>query len=923
MSAYLKLFRQFILRALAREKLRSTITALGISLGVAVTIAIRLANAGALESFRAATVSVAGETSIQISGTAGRFDETVLGGLDWLREYGEISPIITGFAMTDAQPGAANANAPTANTTSSSRANRPPTNTSSNTAPSTAPSAATNAASANLAAMPVNRYGEFLQVLGVDVLRDRSFRQYRLIRTTTTDREPNAREFLLLLADPGSIILTESFAARHGLAIGDSITLTMSDARRLYTVRGLLLNEGPARALQGNFALMDIAAAQLAFNRLGLLDRVDVKLKRGVIIDRAEAEIAARLPAQLTVARPDTSYSEVEKMISAFHFNLNALGSIALIVGLFLIYNTVSISVITRREEVGTLRAVGVTRRMVLALFLGEAILLAAVGTVVGLMLGRLMANAAVRATATTVETFYISSAATGAMAHRALGVAEILIAFGIALPLALIAAAVPAMEASRVRPIEAMRGAERLARTFKPSLKFLAISLGLLVVGYLLTRLDAVGGLPVFGYAAALALMFGGAFLTPNVLWLVCRIAGPMIASVIRSVRVEARLASANLRGAIPRVAISVAALAVSLAMMTAVSIMIGSFRETVAYWVDQTLLADIYARPVERTATNFAGEIGDDAIKQVEAIPEVAAVDAFAAQPLKYQGDTITVGAGDFATLLKHGRLLYKSPSDARARISRAIGRDGVTVNESFALRYKKQPGDTITLPTVDGSHEFEIAAVYYDYANSRGVAVMDRATAARYFPHARPSSLSIYLKPDADAAAVNDRLMREVGSRYQIFFTTNNGVRREVMRIFDSTFAITYALEVIAIAVAGLGVISTLITLILERRGEIAVLGFLGATRNQIRRMVVIEALLIGGVSQLIGVIVGVMLSLVLVYVINVQSFGWTIQFHFPLGFILQSTGLILLVTAIAGLYPAARAARVEAVRFAREE
>jgi putative ABC transport system permease protein len=167
------------------------------------------------------------------------------------------------------------------------------------------------------------------------------------------------------------------------------------------------------------------------------------------------------------------------------------------------------------------------------------------------------------------------------------------------------------------------------------------------------------------------------------------------------------------------------------------------------------------------------------------------------------------------------------------------------------------------------------------------------------------------------------VNDRLSREVGSLYQIFFITNGAVRREVMQIFDSTFAITYALEVIAITVAGLGVISTLITLILERRGEIAVLGFLGATRAQIRRMIVIEALLIGGVSQMIGVIIGLMLSLVLVYVINVQSFGWTIQFHFPAGFIIQSTLLIMAVTAAAGLYPASRAAKVEAVRFQRQE
>jgi putative ABC transport system permease protein len=920
MKSYFKLFRQFILRALAREKMRSAITALGISLGVAVTVAIRLANASALESFRTATESVAGETSIQVTGATGRFDETLLGGLAWLRDYGEISPVITGYAMTDWQ----GASPPS----QSSEAARPPQSSEAVGPQRSNDSTDLKDADANQPAPVMDsrtrgHYGEFLQVLGVDVLRDRAFRRYHLIRTGDRAADPSPREFLLLLADPDSIILTEAFAARRGLSIGSRLALTMGDRRREFKVRGLLVSEGPARALQGNFALMDIAAAQLAFNRLGLLDRVDVKLKRGLAVDKSEAEIAGRLPPALVVTRPDTSYSEVEKMIAAFHFNLGALGSIALIVGLFLIYNTISISVITRREEVGTLRAVGVSRRTVLALFLGEALLLATVGTVIGLGLGRLMANFAVRATATTVQTFYISSTATQTIAATSLGLSEIVIAFALALTLSLVAAAVPALEAARVRPIEAMRGAERLEKTFKPSMKFLSISLALFAAGYLLTRLDAVGGLPVFGYGAALALMFGGAFLAPNALWLTCLGAGRMIGLVFRAVRVEARLASANLRSAIPRVSISVAALAVSLAMTVAISIMIGSFRETVAYWVDQTMVADIYARPMARTAMNFAGEISEEAIALVKQDPQVAAVDPFATEQISYQGDSLTVGAGDFSTLLKHGRLLYKSPHDARERMRGAIGRDAVTVNESFALRYKKREGDRVELMTAAGARQFEIVAVFYDYSNSRGVVVMDRATFGQYFPYARPGSISVYLRPGADAAEVNERLGREVGSRDQIFFITNGGVRREVMKIFDSTFAITYALEVIAITVAGLGVISTLITLILERRGEIAVLGFLGATRAQVRRMVVIEALLIGGVSQVIGVIIGLMLSLVLVYVINVQSFGWTIQFHFPLGFIIQSTLLIMAVTAVAGLYPAARAAKVEAVRFARQE
>lgn len=883
MTAYLRLFRQFILRALSREKFRSAITVLGISLGVGVTIAIRLANASALESFRAATDSVAGETSIQITGRAGRFDEMLLADLGWLRGYGQVSPVISGYAMIELGPDGSEFSGRVATATG----------------------------------------GPFLLVLGVDVLRDRMLRRYRLLRLSENGSEPTARDLLMLLADPKSVALTEQFARRHGISIGGRIALLIGDARREFVVRGLLLDEGPARALQGNFALMDIAAAQLAFNRIGLLDRVDVKLKRGLDIKVAEAEIERRLPPGLRVLRPETGYGQVEKMIAAFQFNLSALGSIALLVGLFLIYNTVSISVITRREEVGALRAVGASRVTVLALFLGEALLLTIIGTIVGLGLGRLMASAAVRVTATTVETFYIASAATETVARHALGAGEIALAFAVALPLALVAAAVPALEAARVRPIEAMRGAERLTRAFKPSRKHLMLSLSLFALGYAFSWFDPVNGLPLFGYAAAAALMFGGAFLVPNVLWLACSASGRWLARVLRGAGVEARLASANLRGAIPRVSISVAALAVALAMMVAISIMIGSFRETVSYWVGETMVADIYARPMTRSATTDEGEISDEAIALAKADPQVAAVYPFTTQQLTYRGEPIIVGAGDFATFLKHGRLLFKSPADARNQVRDAIGGDLVTVNESFSLRFKKRVGDVIELPTATGAHAFKIVAIYYDYSSSRGWVVMDQTTYARYFPYARPTSMSIYLQAGADAGEVSDRLSRGSSGNSQILFLTNGVLRREVMRIFDSTFAITYALEVIAIAIAALGVISTLITLILERRGEIAVLGFLGATRAQIRRMVVIEALLIGGVSQAIGIAIGLMLSLVLIYVINVQSFGWTIQFHFPLGFLFQSTVLILAVTAIAGLYPAARAARVEAVRFAREE
>lgn len=897
MLSHWTIFGQFILRALAREKLRAAITALGISLGVAVVIAIRLANASSLESFRVATDSMAGDTSVQITGAAGRFDEMLLAQLGWLSDYGKVSPVIAGYAMTDPQ------------------GNRSPL--------VPGPGSVGDALQKGNVPDSFAPTGEFIQVLGVDVLRDRPIRRLRLVRVRDDDSQPSPRELLLLLRDPSSILLTEKFARSRGVTLDASFPLIIGDRRREFVVRGFLLDEGPARALQGNFALMDIAAAQLAFNRLGTVDRIDVKLRDGLRLESAEDEIRRRLPPSLTVLRPEAGYREVEKMIAAFHFNLNALGSIALLVGLFLIYNTISISVITRREEVGALRAVGASRWLILGLFLGEAALLSIVGTLAGLGLGRLMAGIAVRATAATVETFYIASAARQIVATSALGAAEILTAFLIALTLAIVAASVPALEASRVRPVEAMRGARRIAQSVAPPRRHLLIALTLAGLAGLLSQADPIAGLPIFGFAAAGALMFAGAFLTPTGLWIACALAERVIARLLRPVKVEAKLAGANLRGAIPRVSISVAALGVALAMMVSVSILIGSFRKTVAYWVDESMAADIYARSMMRSATSYDGEIADELVAAIKADPAVEAVYPFTTQQASYQGDPITVGTGDFATFLEHGRLLFKAPRNARERMREAIGRDAVSVNESFALHFKKDVGDTIELPTMNGLKPFEIATIYYDYATSRGWAVMDQSTYARHFHEARPGSLSIYLKPGADVEQVKERFTRAAGIRYPTFFTTNSSVRREVMRIFDSTFTITRALELIAITVAGLGVISTLIALILERRREIAVLGFLGATRAQIRRMIVIEALMIGAVGQAVGIAVGALLSLILIYVINVQSFGWTIQFYFPVAFLVESTLLILAASALAALYPAARAVRIKAVQFAREE
>lgn len=865
-----RLFRQFILRRLGQERARTATTIAGIALGVGVVIAIQLTNSSSVRGFETALETVAGRASIEIVGPGG-IDETVLPALGWLRQHGSASAVIEGeMAMVgdgDALRGA--------------------------------------------------RRSEALKVLGVDILRDLTLRDYVVGQAQSAAGTLPAgagqltpQQFLELLTSPESIVITEKLARRRGYGLGSRVRLMAGDTVNTYTIRGLLKDAGPARVMNGSFALMDIAAAQLAFARLGRIDRVDVMLEKGAdsaAIDAALAAVAARLPAGLSAQRPARRGQQVERMLAAFHLNLTALSWVALVVGLFLVYNTVTISVIARRDEIGVLRALGVTRRQVLALFLGEAAALGLAGTVLGLVIGRLLADAAVGLTSATVSTLYIATAA----APPALTFALVLLAFGVGVPLSLLAAWIPSREASQVSPTAAMRGYDRLETRVRLGAAALIAPAAVLAGAAALAQLGPVNGRPLFGYASSFATIIGASLLVPAIIY--------GLASVVRRplrrlLGVEGLLAHANLAAAIPRLSISIAALAVSLSMMVAVAVMIGSFRDTVIYWVGQTLQADLFIGPGVKPTVGSEQTLSAAVIAAVRSHPDVVAVDTFRNIDLVYNGNLVVLGAGTFETVLSHGSLLFKSPADGRAALRRAIGADAVVVSEVFANRYGAKPGDRITLPTRAGPRRFEVCAVYYDYASDRGVIIMDRPTFVSHFGDLAPSGVAAYLREGADPERVREEMLARLDEGQRAFIYTNRALRTEVLRIFDSTFAITYALEIIAVFVAMLGVAATLLTLVLERRRELSMLRLIGAARRQVQRVVMIEAALIGAASQAIGLVVGLALSVVLVYVINVQSFGWTIQFRVPVAFLAQVSVVVIAATTLAGLYPARRAARL---------
>ncbi|MCB1224513.1 MAG: ABC transporter permease [Verrucomicrobiales bacterium] len=428
--------------------------------------------------------------------------------------------------------------------------------------------------------------------------------------------------------------------------------------------------------------------------------------------------------------------------------------------------------------------------------------------------------------------------------------------------------------------------------------------------MGFLLMQLPPVAGLPLWGFAAAgcavavVALLAGPALALPG--RLLSGRAGAWLG-------LEGQLALAQVRGSSSRLAVSVAALAVSLSLTIAIAIMVSSFRQTVVVWVAQSMGADLYARPAQPPRSTGAPAFSRATVETVRSHPAVEAVEGYRSLDLPFRDRLIKLGTGDLPLLLERpGRLALKTAGDRERLLRRALEGEGVLVSEAFERRFDLGAGDEVQLETPHGPARFPIVAVFYDYSSDRGTLTMDQALFERWFGEANPTHLAIYTRAGFDPDEVRQELLRRTAGTRVMFFT-NASLRAEVLRIFDATFAITWALELIAILVAMAGVAATLLTLILDRREEIRLLRLAGAEPRQVRRTVWIEAGLLGAVSQLLGLAAGWVLSLLLIRVINPQSFGWTIQFHLPWGFLLGASLLTVAATAAAGWLPARQATR----------
>ncbi|WP_293430653.1 ABC transporter permease [Piscinibacter sp.] len=688
-----------------------------------------------------------------------------------------------------------------------------------------------------------------LRVIGLDALAAAALTPALLPRPAEgADR--------LAVIDPAAAFLNAAAARR----LGEPAMLRLRAARgsTSFAVRGSVLADGPP------LAVLDLAGAQQAFGWTGRVSRIDVRLVPGT--DREALLRALQLPAGVRAAAPDESAQRVSNVSRAYRVNLTVLALVALFTGAFLVFSILSLSVARRAPQLALLGVLGLGARDRLAWMLAESALIGLAGSVLGLALGTGLAALALRLLAGDLGGAYFPGVAprlqfstTAALVYGALGVA-----------VAVAGGWLPARSAQRIAPAQALKGLGESHPQHSPAW------LGplLLALGVLLAQVPPVAGIPLAAYASVACLLLGGIACVPAaVALLLRRTRSPRHALVLLAVqRARHERSSAT---------IAVSGVVASLALAVALTVMVTSFREAVTQWLDDVLPADLYARAAAGGGNDTAW-VDDALVAQLRALPGVARVEGQRVAAIQLDASRPTVA------------LVAKRVADDPARRLPLLGellpaREGllsVYVSEPAASLYGLRAGARFELPLPDGQRERAfVRAVWRDYARQHGAVTLDAADYRRLTGDLRLNDLALWLAPGADAAAVQAQVRALAGPDAPLEFATVGELRALSLRIFDRSFAVTYWLQAVAIAIGLAGIAASFSAQVLARRREFGLLAHLGLTRAQVLAVVAGEGALWSGVGVLLGLALGIAVSAVLVHVVNPQSFHWTMELRLP--------------------------------------
>lgn len=836
---------------------------IGICIGVAVMVSVDLANESSRRAFLMSMDAVNGEATHQIVGGPAGIAESLYSTLRVEEGLRNIAPVVEGYADLRSRT---------------------------------------------------------LHLLGVDIFAEREIRDYTLSgsselqvvvdkgneESTRSQGPDRSAEVTLrrLLTEPGSVMLSGNTAAALGLSVDEEFDL-LTEGRKVRARLVALIAEDQDRGLD-NLLISDIATAQQWLRMEGRLSRIDVRISQS----RSEAEssaghIESLLPAGVMFLPAEGRTRSVTEMSEAFMTNLTAMSLLALLIGVFLIYNSVSFAVLQRRALIGTLRALGLTRRQTFALILFEALLLGVIGAAIGLGLGIWLGEKLLLLVSRSINDLYFAVNVTGVEVP----LWSIVRGFVAGLGATLLAAAIPAMEAASYPPQLAMTRStlERRSGMLTPMIAVAGVAAA---IGALLL-MQVSGTDLVAGLVAVFMLILGLALCIPLAVRAASRLAAPVAAGLGG---LSARLAVSGVGASLSRTGVAIVALAVAVSATIGVSIMVESFRHSVGEWVNNTLRSDVYVGVAR-------GSLDPELVQDLLHLPGISDHSSNRRVWLEAASGRMRLTAIDMARESYAGVQLEQSDREAVWRAFEEAG--AVLVSNSYAYRHDTGQGGRVSLPTPAGERQFAIAGTYRSYDAELDAVLMSRRTYDAIWEDPAIDSLGIYLRDDVPVEELIAGIRALSEGRQALIVNSNRALRERSMQVFDQTFIITDVLYWLAVAVASIGILGAMLALQLERGRELALFRALGMTQGQLGIMVTVQTGFIGLMSGLAAIPLGLVVAWVLIDVINRRAFGWQMDLTVSPAVLMTAVVLAVFAALAAGIYPAWWAARARPALAMREE
>ncbi|MFM2417328.1 MAG: hypothetical protein RL385_2051 [Pseudomonadota bacterium] len=843
----LELIRLIALRNLGAARARTFLTLLGIVLGVAVVFATHVLNRSVMASFRSAVEEVSGRTQLSVGRGTG-VEEAELERIRAVKGVKAAAPVIEDTLRDE-------------------------------------------------------DHAVVLALLGVDAMADRDVRDYDALAD-----DVQVEDELAFLNDPHGILVPRSYAARHGVKVGDSLTLSSPQGTARYNVRGLLSPKGPAQIFGGDMVVMDVLAAQIALQRGQRFDRVDVLLDSGQDPAKIAAEIERSIAYRAKATRPDQRTEETERLLSSFKLALSLTSLVALFVGAFIVYNALAIAVAQRRRDIGVLRALGMTRTTVRNLFVGEGVLMGLWGSLIGLGVGLGLARVALSLVGQTVSALYVK------VEPRSLAIApaDVLGAMVLGLVASALAAWFPAQRASRVEPVQAMERRPAAGDVSLGAGRSAAVACaGIFALAGGLALLAHRSELPWMGHAVSALMALGAAFAAPFVARLVAH-AGT---ALCRRIGPSAQVGALSFERDAGRSAVAIAALGMALANVIAVDTLLSSMKSSTHQWLGRAFRADLFVLAGTDVRAKFEQPMPAALRAEFAADPDVRFVQAFRMLQQTFRDKPFYVMSEDLQGYVTHNQLSVAEGDFGRSVAAMQRG-ESVGVSQTFARTFQLGLGDTLPLQTAQGPRTFRIDLVYVDYRTDSGAVLMDRAVFTHAYADPLVDLYGIYLRPGSDGSAARARIAHGAAQTLNLLVLEHRAYMEQLVGLIDRSLALSRAAEAVAILVALLGMVNTLTVSVLDRRAELGTLRAVGASRAQVQRIVLTEALLMAFSAALVGVATGVLLASY-----NVQEslrfqLGWQLELRLELGTLVTAFVVCQVAGLLSALLPMRSAAQLDA-------